>query len=55
MLEKIDKVYCPICTALMEERRGNGFVHYKRRFLCGMCKIETMIIDKSHKDYRRVQ
>ena len=53
MLEKIDTMICPICTALMSKGGGNGYGIYKKKFKCGLCKIEVTIKDLSHKDHRR--
>ena len=53
MLEKIDTMPCPICTAIMEKKGGNGYGTYKKKFRCSSCKITNTIEYVGSKDYRQ--
>ena len=55
MLEKIDTMICPICTALMSKGGGNGYGIYKKKFKCGLCKIEVTVKDVSKRGCGRIK
>jgi len=54
VLKKIDEIHCPSCKHITEETR-RWATGGKRRFHCGMCKLDIVIEDKLYKKEYRVK